>query len=239
MIESLKRTGACGFCCVGILAVSALAVATGSFTAGGSPQSAAFPAVALADDSPKHAHAPAVQSQVDAVVKSYLTVQKHLTQDKTEGIAAEFKTIREAAEKLVNAAEDEKLKVQAQTVAKHAEAKPKDLKAARAINESLSSAVIGLVQVVPPSNEVAPALYEATCPMAKANWLQTTKEITNPYMGQKMLNCGSIEQTIKAPAAEQKNDQAPAEQAAPAAPLTAGEVGSSCCGTAAAAPACH
>ncbi len=28
--------------------------------------------------------------------------------------------------------------------------------------------------------------------MAKANWLQTGKDITNPYMGKAMLTCGVL-----------------------------------------------
>lgn len=34
--------------------------------------------------------------------------------------------------------------------------------------------------------------YVMTCPMAKADWLQKTKEVENPYMGKAMLKCGSI-----------------------------------------------
>jgi hypothetical protein len=32
-----------------------------------------------------------------------------------------------------------------------------------------------------------------TCPMVKADWLQTdSKQVSNPYMGKKMLTCGEI-----------------------------------------------
>lgn len=34
-------------------------------------------------------------------------------------------------------------------------------------------------------------LYEANCPMASADWLQSTSEVKNPYYGAKMLTCGS------------------------------------------------
>ena len=47
--------------------------------------------------------------------------------------------------------------------------------------------------------EDAPALYEAQCPMAQASWLQTSKDLANPYMGQAMLKCGMVTQSIKAP----------------------------------------
>jgi hypothetical protein len=29
-----------------------------------------------------------------------------------------------------------------------------------------------------------------------ANWISSTKEIVNPYMGQQMPHCGSIKETI-------------------------------------------
>ena len=38
----------------------------------------------------------------------------------------------------------------------------------------------------------SPGYYVMTCSMAKADWLQKTKEIANPYMGKAMLKCGSI-----------------------------------------------
>ena len=44
------------------------------------------------------------------------------------------------------------------------------------------------------------ALYQAYCPMYNNNkggaWLSTSKEISNPYFGSKMLKCGSVQQEI-------------------------------------------
>ena len=41
-------------------------------------------------------------------------------------------------------------------------------------------------------------LFQAYCPMYNNNkggaWLSTTKEISNPYFGSKMLKCGSVQQ---------------------------------------------
>lgn len=34
--------------------------------------------------------------------------------------------------------------------------------------------------------------YVATCPMARADWVQTSPAISNPYYGKSMLTCGSI-----------------------------------------------
>ncbi len=34
--------------------------------------------------------------------------------------------------------------------------------------------------------------YVAYCPMVRKSWVQTSKEISNPYAGQEMLTCGVI-----------------------------------------------
>ncbi len=39
--------------------------------------------------------------------------------------------------------------------------------------------------------------YVMTCPMVKADWVQPTKEVSNPYMGGKMSTCGSIKSEQK------------------------------------------
>ncbi|MNG29248.1 hypothetical protein D3C84_1146450 [compost metagenome] len=44
-------------------------------------------------------------------------------------------------------------------------------------------------------------LYVHYCPMAFDNkgavWISTTKEVRNPYFGEKMLKCGEVKETIK------------------------------------------
>ena len=39
-------------------------------------------------------------------------------------------------------------------------------------------------------------IYQAYCPMKKANWLSSDKEIKNPYYGSAMLTCGKVVETI-------------------------------------------
>ena len=43
-------------------------------------------------------------------------------------------------------------------------------------------------------------IYWNNCPMALngqgANWLSMNEKIRNPYMGQKMPGCGSVQETI-------------------------------------------
>jgi hypothetical protein len=39
--------------------------------------------------------------------------------------------------------------------------------------------------------------YLQYCPMKKATWLSKSKDIKNPYYGNKMLDCGSVKATLK------------------------------------------
>ncbi len=138
----------------------------------------------------------AAQPQIDAIVKSYVAVQKLLAQDKLEGVSAELVKIRDAAKGLASA-EDAKIKEQGAAIAKSAAAEPKTIKDARDAFKKLSTDVIGLVTIAPQTADAAASLYEASCPMAKASWLQTSKVVTNPYFGKSMLDCGKIERKIE------------------------------------------
>ena len=39
--------------------------------------------------------------------------------------------------------------------------------------------------------------YLQYCPMKKASWLSDSKDIRNPYYGNKMIDCGSVKATLK------------------------------------------
>ncbi|MEZ5275364.1 MAG: hypothetical protein R3F07_03155 [Opitutaceae bacterium] len=60
---------------------------------------------------------------------------------------------------------------------------------ARIIFRDISKQVIRLAQWIP-------GHYVMTCPMAKADWIQTKPEVANPYYGAAMLHCGSIKETV-------------------------------------------
>lgn len=61
--------------------------------------------------------------------------------------------------------------------------------------QSLNAARVSFKQL---SNQAVPlangqrGYHVANCPMADSDWVQTTKEISNPYLGQQMSTCGSI-----------------------------------------------
>ena len=67
--------------------------------------------------------------------------------------------------------------------------KAKDLKIAREAFKPLCSS---LVKYLAENKAGKGAYHEAYCPMAKASWLQTEKEIRNPYYGKSMLDCGTL-----------------------------------------------
>lgn len=56
---------------------------------------------------------------------------------------------------------------------------------AREALKSLSTDAIGLAKSLP-------GYYVMTCSMVKADWLQNTKEVANPYGENALPKCGSI-----------------------------------------------
>lgn len=72
-----------------------------------------------------------------------------------------------------------------------------DIEETRIELATVSEAMYALVKAYHPNES---ALYYQFCPMAKngagANWLSNTKELVNPYMGQRMLKCGKTQETL-------------------------------------------
>ncbi len=72
-----------------------------------------------------------------------------------------------------------------------------DIQETRMELSTLSESMYALVKAYHPNES---ELYYQFCPMAKngdgANWLSSTKEIVNPYMGQRMPHCGRTKETI-------------------------------------------
>ena len=52
--------------------------------------------------------------------------------------------------------------------------------------------------IVIPLAENAGPHYVMTCPMAKADWIQTKPQLANPYYGKSMLTCGSVKKKVEA-----------------------------------------
>ena len=77
--------------------------------------------------------------------------------------------------------------------------KMKDLNHGREQFKLLSDEMIILAKTFKPLKKT---LYVIYCPMANSNkgadWLSEQKTILNPYMGNKMLRCGDLKETINA-----------------------------------------
>ncbi|MEO8426266.1 MAG: DUF3347 domain-containing protein [Verrucomicrobiota bacterium] len=126
----------------------------------------------------------ALMEPVKSVLDHYLTIQTELAKDSMKGLD-------EHANAIAKLIKGDDMKMLPPEVAKQAEAlaKSKDLKWAREAFKPLSTSLIKYLG----DNKAGKGTYhEAYCPMVKASWLQTEKNITNPYMGKAMLTCGVL-----------------------------------------------
>ena len=127
---------------------------------------------------------PAPMQPVKSVLDHYLMIQTELAKDSVKGLDAHASAIAKAVK-------GDETKMLSPDVAKQAEtlAKAKDIKAAREAFKPLSASLVKYLA----DNKAGKGTYhEAYCPMVKASWLQTNKDITNPYMGKSMLTCGVL-----------------------------------------------
>ena len=130
------------------------------------------------------ADSPALMEPVKSVLDHYLMIQTELAKDSVKGLDG-------YAIAIAKAVKGDDMKMLSPDVAKQAEtlAKAKDLKAAREAFKPLSTSLVKYLA----DNKAGKGTYhEAYCPMVKASWLQTSKDITNPYMGKAMLTCGVL-----------------------------------------------
>lgn len=142
----------------------------------------AAPLAGFAED--KKTDESALMQPVKSVYDSYLKIQTELTKDSIKGVD-------ESANAIAKAVRGDEMKMLSPDVATQAEtlAKAKDLKAAREAFKPLSKSLIKYLA----DNKAGKGTYhEAYCPMVKASWLQTEKDIKNPFMGKSMLNCGEF-----------------------------------------------
>jgi hypothetical protein len=144
-----------------------------------------------------------VKSQLNGFLSDYFAFNQALIEDNQDGA-------KDAAKKLSSSVENfDMSKLQGEqmdfyhTQAEKLEKGLKgveqsaDIEEIRAELATVSEAMYALVKAYDPSES---ELYYQYCPMAKnnagANWLSNSKEIVNPYMGQRMLKCGSTQETI-------------------------------------------
>lgn len=130
------------------------------------------------------ADSPALSEPVKSVFDHYLKIQGELAKDSMKGVG-------EHASAIAKEVGGDDMKRLPPTVAKQAEtlAKAGDIAAARKAFKPLSDL---LIKYLADNNVPKGTYYEVYCPMASASWLQSSKDIKNPYMGKAMLTCGVI-----------------------------------------------
>ncbi len=118
---------------------------------------------------------PAFAAAGDEVLDDYTAVSQALAADNLEAA-------QKAAAELAAQAREEHPELAEKA---GAVAASDSLKAAREKFKPLSEAAAKLA-------EGKDGYYLMTCPMAKADWVQQDKEVSNPYYGASMLRCGSL-----------------------------------------------
>jgi Cu(I)/Ag(I) efflux system membrane fusion protein len=128
----------------------------------------------------------AASEALSQFVQSYLDLHQLLADDKFDGVVAGAATLREEAAALP----DEAGLRQAVDAFK-----PANIEEARKDFGQLSAALLEVLQKSP----VPRKLYVMRCPMwnsSPGEWVQVSKEVQNPFMGQAMATCGEAVRTL-------------------------------------------
>ena len=141
-------------------------------------------------------------SKSDAIVASYLQLKNALVADNSKNAAVAAESMLKAFEGFdasgYNADQQKELAEileNANEQAEHIVKNVKNMHHQREHLDVLSNDMIDFLAIVG-SNKT---LYQTHCPMfgkKGATWLSETKEIKNPFMGGKMLTCGSVQKEI-------------------------------------------
>ncbi|MES2307700.1 MAG: DUF3347 domain-containing protein [Verrucomicrobiota bacterium] len=118
------------------------------------------------------------------ILTQYLLIQKALAADSTKGISEASTKISELVEKDTMKMFPTSLATQAKALAKQ-----EKIEDARKGFASLSAELISSLKAQKINTG---KFFIAECPMAKAEWIQDSKKIANPYYGSSMATCGSI-----------------------------------------------
>lgn len=130
---------------------------------------------------------------VSRLVREYMDVKNAMVND-------DYEQVKRAASGMQNSLDEGELSQQERNELKnsiHQLATAQDIEAQRQAFNQLSQQLYQLVQT---NDKIDQTLYWQHCPMAVggqgANWLSEEKQVRNPYMGQRMPGCGSVEETI-------------------------------------------
>ncbi len=144
-----------------------------------------------------------VRNRIKGFVSDYFAINQALIVDNQDGAKAAAKKLSETISKFdMSELKGEQIDFYRLQLAKLTQSlkgisESTDIEEARMELAALSEGVYNLVKAYHP---IDVELYYQFCPMAKngegANWLSGTKEIVNPYMGQRMPHCVRTQETI-------------------------------------------
>ena len=125
----------------------------------------------------------ALMEPVKSVYDHYLAIQADLANNSLTGVT-------DNANAIAKAVQGDSMKMLPEGTATEAEtlAKASDLETARTAFKSLSDTLIKYLA----DHQSKDAYVQVYCPMARASWLQSDKNVKNPYMGKSMSECGEI-----------------------------------------------
>jgi hypothetical protein len=144
--------------------------------------------------------APALNSMLGA----YDRIHESLTKDQLEGVAGQAVALRRSIIQLIAQTPDlmkeeayRKAVIKLQDTTKEFDAD--NLEDARAQFGFFSADLIAFLKAYPAP--IDHPLYTITCPMWKespAQWLQTTPQVKNPFLGKQMPDCGQVNGPLQA-----------------------------------------
>ena len=146
---------------------------------------------------------PSVKTQINGFLTYYFALNKSLIEDNNDEAKAAAKKLSATVSKFdMSKLMGEQMDFYHTQLAK-LNAGLKGIKESADIEETrmelapVSESIYALVKAYQTNTS---ELYYQFCPMAKngegANWLSSTEEIINPYMGQRMLKCGKTQEVI-------------------------------------------
>lgn len=185
------------------LIILGIAIATSSFTSCGNNNSSKQDVTTGKDTTHTEQSNQVVQkdsASIQNVIAEYLKMKNALVADKSNEAADAAKSLKEALDNMgagkMTASEQKAFADLGDDTKEHAEhigSNGGNIKHQREHFQMLSKNIYDLVKAFGATQ----TLYKDYCPMAKAIWLSETKPIKNPYYGNAMLTCGSVQETIQ------------------------------------------
>jgi hypothetical protein len=138
---------------------------------------------------------------INSVYKSYLGIKNALAIDNSKAANDEAKKFTAALKDVPVSSMDAKQKAAWIKYAEKLRYDGDHISESTAIahqREHFGSLSTNMYEVVKAFQTNDMVLYKQYCPMEKKSWLSESSTIKNPYLGKKMLDCGTTKETMQA-----------------------------------------